>query len=185
MTDTKRCNHCGKELPLTDFFTNGRKGYLRPECKECTRKIRREQRKKDPEKFRARGREDYYKNHDARKASLKKRYYYRKEHDYFAFYIYNKKSSVKQQGIPFELDKKYLESIWVDTCPVFGTKLVKRTEEFSDNTAELDRIVPELGYIKGNVRWISKRANRLKSDATIEELKKIIKYMEENGGKQS
>lgn len=45
--------------------------------------------------------------------------------------------------------------------------------------AELDRLVPSKGYVKGNVRWISRRANRIKSDATIDELKKILKYMEE------
>lgn len=45
--------------------------------------------------------------------------------------------------------------------------------------AELDRLVPSKGYVKGNVRWISRRANRIKSDATIDELKKILKYVEE------
>lgn len=30
--------------------------------------------------------------------------------------------------------------------------------------------------------WISRRANRIKSDATIEELEKIISYMKDNDG---
>jgi hypothetical protein len=34
----------------------------------------------------------------------------------------------------------------------------------------LDRINNDLGYIKGNVRWISSRANSLKSDASDKEL---------------
>ena len=34
-----------------------------------------------------------------------------------------------------------------------------------------------LGYISGNVRVISKRANLLKKDATIEELMGILNYM--------
>ena len=180
---TKVCKHCGVEKPLSEFFTNGKKGYLRPECKECTREKARSRRKADPEKYNQRSKEYFYKHREERNRKSKERYYKRKYEDYFSFYLYNKKSSVNATGIKWELDKEYLESIWTDTCPVFGVPLVKRTEEFSDNTAELDRIVPELGYVKGNVRWISKRANRLKSDATIEELKKIIKYMEDNNGK--
>lgn len=38
------------------------------------------------------------------------------------------------------------------------------------------------GYVKGNVHWISRRANRIKSDATVEELEKIISYMKDNDG---
>jgi hypothetical protein len=34
----------------------------------------------------------------------------------------------------------------------------------------LDRINNDLGYVKGNVRWISDRANSLKSDASDKEL---------------
>lgn len=180
---TKVCKHCGRELPLSEFHTNGRKGYYRPECKECTRKRARERRKENPEKYRAKEREAYYRNHEKSIKDLSKRYYKRKSEDYFAYYIYNKKGYCRKNNIVWELDKEYLASIWADTCPVFGVPLVKRTEEFSDNTAELDRIVPSLGYTKGNVRWISRRANRLKSDATIDELKKIIKYMEDNGGR--
>lgn len=34
----------------------------------------------------------------------------------------------------------------------------------------------------GRVHWISRRANRIKSDATVEELEKIISYMKDNDG---
>ena len=43
--------------------------------------------------------------------------------------------------------------------------------------------VPELGYVKGNVRVISYKANIMKSDATIEEIKlfakNVVKYLQE------
>jgi hypothetical protein len=38
---------------------------------------------------------------------------------------------------------------------------------------KVDRIVPELGYVKGNVIVVSCRANRIKSDATPDELERI------------
>ena len=39
----------------------------------------------------------------------------------------------------------------------------------------LDRIDGAKGYVKGNVRVISHRANMLKNDATIEELELVLK----------
>ena len=32
--DTKKCSKCGKELPLTDYYSRGN-GKLRSECKDC------------------------------------------------------------------------------------------------------------------------------------------------------
>lgn len=46
------------------------------------------------------------------------------------------------------------------------------------NTAHLDRFDPKKGYIKGNVAWVSGRANRIKYDATLEELKSLVSWME-------
>ena len=48
------------------------------------------------------------------------------------------------------------------------------------DSPSLDRIVPELGYVKGNIRVISNRANHLKSDATLEEHRKILLDAEAN-----
>jgi repressor of nif and glnA expression len=46
------------------------------------------------------------------------------------------------------------------------------------NSPTLDRICNGRGYVKGNVRVISWRANSLKRDANIEEIRSILKYME-------
>ena len=42
-----------------------------------------------------------------------------------------------------------------------------------DDSPSLDRIVSSLGYVKGNIRVISYKANRVKSNATLEELRKV------------
>ena len=40
----------------------------------------------------------------------------------------------------------------------------------------LDKIIPIKGYTKGNIVVISDIVNRLKSDASLEDLKKIINF---------
>jgi predicted DNA-binding transcriptional regulator AlpA len=54
-------------------------------------------------------------------------------------------------------------------CPALGIPIVLG-EKRSDNSPSLDRIVPEKGYVLGNVRVISDKANRLKADLTHAQL---------------
>lgn len=56
-------------------------------------------------------------------------------------------------------------------CPVLGIKLGAGAAAPS-----IDRIDNALGYVRGNVVVISWRANRLKSDATPQELALIAKF---------
>jgi hypothetical protein len=42
----------------------------------------------------------------------------------------------------------------------------------------LDKIIPELGYVRGNIAVISHRANRIKSDATLAEVLKLAAWLE-------
>lgn len=88
-----------------------------------------------------------------------------------------KKSWCRKHGVDFDLDREYLESIWTDNCPVFDKPFV-RHEKGHDFCPALDRIDPSKGYTKGNVRYISARANRIKYDASVEELKQVLAYVE-------
>lgn len=87
----------------------------------------------------------------------------------------------RKKNIPFNLT---LEDINIPTtCPILGIVLKSnrggRPGMFPDSPS-LDRIKPELGYVKGNVRVISNRANHLKSNATLEEHRKILLDAEAN-----
>lgn len=64
-----------------------------------------------------------------------------------------------------------------EICPVLGIRLVVGGECRS-NSPSLDRIDNSKGYIKGNVAIISQRANMIKNDASIEEIRAILTYME-------
>ncbi len=65
-----------------------------------------------------------------------------------------------------------------ENCPILNIPLIHGVGKSTDNSPSLDRINSDLGYIKENIRVISMKANRMKQDCTIEELKKIILYME-------
>lgn len=80
----------------------------------------------------------------------------------------------KRDSLPFSLTKEYLISIATDECPVFHTPFEWGPSglgfgKFKANGPQLDRIEPELGYVEGNVAFISHRANRLKDNGTMQD----------------
>jgi hypothetical protein len=77
-------------------------------------------------------------------------------------------------GLPFLIEPEHI--VIPERCPVLGFPLT--TDGPRDTRASLDRIVPSLGYVPGNVRVISFRANRIKSDATPDELRAVLAYSE-------
>ena len=91
----------------------------------------------------------------------------------------NVKKRAKQQGTEFNLGIYDIPEI-PSVCPVLGIKIKENNLSAPlDSSPSLDRINPKIGYIKGNVRFISNRANRIKSDATLNEIKLILKDAEE------
>ena len=77
-------------------------------------------------------------------------------------------------GIPFNIT---IEDVKTPSyCPILGIPLIYANICSTDNSPSIDRIIPKLGYIKGNVVVISRRANRIKNDATISELQKISDF---------
>ena len=148
-----KCNSCKLEKQETDFsLRNDSKnaGKYRKTCKECKNKNQRK---------------NYYK--------------YKKNNPFLARHV-KMKASCRQRKIPYDLDEVYLEQIWTKFCPISGIKLEwssSSQDRCSENVAELDRFKPELGYIKGNVSWISRKMNNLKSNGAIEDFEKILQWM--------
>lgn len=87
------------------------------------------------------------------------------------------KSRAKKKGVPFDLKVSDLEI--PDVCPILGISLVKNDKVVGKNSYSIDRIIPELGYVKGNVAVISHKANTIKNNASIEELEKVLNWLKE------
>lgn len=82
----------------------------------------------------------------------------------------------KRFGLPFDLSA---QDVIVPThCPVLGLRLECGRGTHHAASPTLDRIVPALGYVKGNVAVISLRANMIKSDATAQELERIAAWLQ-------
>ena len=94
----------------------------------------------------------------------------------------NTKSVCEKQGVPFDITVEDLAPYPL-TCPVLRTPINWMVTGSSGNDSpSIDRLVPDLGYIKGNVRLISHRANRMKGDASVHDLERILEYLK-NGTK--
>jgi hypothetical protein len=90
------------------------------------------------------------------------------------------KSRAKRYGIPCDITVDDID--WPTHCPILGVELdYSRTapgERQQRNCfPTLDRRDNALGYVAGNVFAISHRANRIKSDATADELRALLGYM--------
>jgi hypothetical protein len=78
-------------------------------------------------------------------------------------------SSARSRNIEFTIQP---EDLVIPThCPVFGVLLEEGHPEYAPS---VDRIDNNKGYVKGNVWIISRRANRIKNDSTLEELQLLV-----------
>lgn len=90
------------------------------------------------------------------------------------FLLMAARSRAKSSGLPFNLT---MDDIVIPMfCPVLGIKLEISDGYQRDASPSLDKIVPERGYVKGNIVITSWRANRLKGDATVDELRKVADF---------
>lgn len=95
--------------------------------------------------------------------------------------LVNARVRSRSAKVPFDLTVDDFEI--PEFCPVFGVHLRYGTTKDHNNAPSLDRIIPELGYVKGNIAVISHRANYIKNSGTVEEHRKIANWIEENAPK--
>lgn len=87
------------------------------------------------------------------------------------------KKRAAENNLPFSLK---IEDILIpDICPALGIPIVRNKKHMQSTSPTLDKIVPELGYVPGNVAIISLKANRMKSNGTASEHRKIADWMDQ------
>ncbi len=151
----KHCPSCSQILPLGFFYRKNSKNEYDEEktyriCRSCSM----EKAKRNYRTHKSSNVENYKKN------PVKK-------------FFQNLKGRAKRENILFNLD---MEDIVIpEFCPVLGIPII--TFSNSDNSPSVDKFNPKLGYVKDNIYVISKRANRIKCDANIEELEKVLFWM--------
>lgn len=96
------------------------------------------------------------------------------------FLLSRAKSRAKKKGLEFNIDKTDIDVPII--CPILGIPIIKEYKKGtkggpSPNSPSLDRIDNSRGYIKGNVRVISHKANTMKHNATSTELIRFAEWV--------
>ena len=90
----------------------------------------------------------------------------------------NAKRRAKDKGLEFTIESS--DIVVPEICPVLGIPLNKNRggRSHMSTSPSIDRVDSNKGYTKDNIQVISHRANNLKNNATLEELRKLVTYVE-------
>lgn len=94
---------------------------------------------------------------------------------YTSIMCYSARRRALERKLPFSITPADIKI--PEMCPVLGMKLKKCGYRGSDNSPTVDRIIPGKGYVPGNIVVISHRANRIKNNATLAELRAIVRWL--------
>lgn len=123
-----------------------------------------------PENYKQR-QQKYRQTHKPELAERRKKYN-QANPDIYLFHA--AKARAKKLGILFNITR---EDVVVPThCPVFGFLLEHGTKGFHESSPSIDQIDPTKGYVKGNVIVVSFKANRMKQNATVDELERLATF---------
>ena len=85
------------------------------------------------------------------------------------YYMYHSaKERAKKLNLEFDINVS--DIVIPELCPLLGIPFLSGEGSICDTSPTLDRILPHLGYVKENVWVISSLANRIKSNASPEQI---------------
>jgi hypothetical protein len=94
---------------------------------------------------------------------------------YFKHLSSNLKHVAKAKRLAFNLDWAFLKTLYEQQLGLcFYTDVELRTlrgQGLAKSSLSVDKIVPELGYVRTNVVLVTKRANVIKNDMTLDEMR--------------
>ena len=165
---TKLCKRCNREKPIDEFLPRkSRRGrYVR--CRSCVSST------------------TYTKPTIEEKPALneraRKRYHGLTPKQRWAeTTIKNCYARAKTYNVPVELALEDVRGLAVDVCPLLGVPIVYGQGRIAPNGPSVDRKDPAKGYVIENLWVVSTRANRIKNDATSEELFRIAAALRDAG----
>jgi hypothetical protein len=90
--------------------------------------------------------------------------------NWLAHLVQQARNRAKNKNVPFDITVDDIKI--VDTCPYLQIPIRQNLNAKgpSPNSPTIDRIIPELGYTKGNVQLISHKANAMKNNCSLEQL---------------
>ena len=178
----KICNKCGKDRPLSEFddehkVHNGRSNW----CISCKRKYQKEYREKNrdainksreakKEQYNNARKEVYHNDISANRKKLKEWYRNNVESRLWS----SAKARARRFNLDFNITKE--DIVIPKCCPVLGIELVVGEKYAHGESPSLDRIIPSKGYVKGNIIVISNKANSIKNNATVNEIKQVYEF---------
>lgn len=104
---------------------------------------------------------------------------YREKHPKKAI-LKSARINAKKLGVTFSLKEEDIKIPKI--CPVLQIPIKNGEKRVGYS---IDRIIPEKGYVKDNIKIISDRANRLKNNASIEELKLLVAYLDTHNNRKT
>lgn len=182
-TGLKACGKCKSEKPIKEYSQNKHTNDgLQGHCKKCVSeydKVYDKQYNSRPEvkKHHKEYGEKYHKQYYARLETKIRKKNNNREHRNtpygLAVDLCSRARHRAQKGnLPFNLTPEYILSVLPApfVCPLLGARMVRGDNKVEKFSPSLDRIVPERGYVQGNVMVISSLANQIKSTATADEI---------------
>lgn len=159
---TKTCTLCNTEKDFSEFLQDkSAKDGCRNQCKECLRE---------------RHNKAYEKRKVSHLQSLRKFRETLKGATHTSFKA--AKDRCRKSGVPFDITLEYVRDLMDKQggkCAITGEDLIPKGGR---KAPSLDRMTPELGYVVGNVQWLSWKTNVIKQDMNMDEFydfcKKVI-----------
>lgn len=93
------------------------------------------------------------------------------------------RSKTTEAGHVFDLDYEFLTNLWEQQqgqCPYTGAEIALTRGMGQWNSASLDRIDPDGGYVRGNVVWTTRLVNTSKGQRTAAEFFEFCKGVAEH-----
>lgn len=84
------------------------------------------------------------------------------------------KQRAKKKGVPFTIIPE--DVVIPRACPVLGIPINPYRSQHGPDSPSIDRLVPALGYTRENIIVVSRRANVLKNESTLEEMEKLVAF---------